>query len=126
MEGEDKTKKVAKEKRSVKKPKPVAPAAKEIPAGRVAETLSVRKSTGAGTAESPVRSSRTKELTYEQVQLRAYFIGERRKSLGISGDETSDWVQAKLELEGRAGVQIVSFLSSGLLTAKFPNEKFPR
>ena len=93
MEGEDKSKKVAKEKRSVKKPKPVAPAAKEIPAGRVAETLSAR------TAKSPVRSSRTKELTYEQVQLRAYFIGERRKSLGISGDETSDWVQAELELE---------------------------
>ena len=98
MEGEDKSKKVAKEKRSVKS-KPVAPAAKEIPAARVAETLSVRKSTGAGTAKSPVRSSRTKELTYEQVQLRAYFIGERRKSLGISGDETSDWVQAELELE---------------------------
>jgi hypothetical protein len=99
MEGEDKSKKVAKEKRSVKNPKPVAPAAKEIPAGRVAETLSVRKSTRAGTAKSPVRSSRTKELTHEQVQLRAYFIGERRKSLGISGDETSDWVQAELELE---------------------------
>jgi hypothetical protein len=99
MEGEDKSKKVAKEKRSVKS-KPVAPAAKEIPAARVAETLSVRKSiTGAGTARSPVRPSRTKELTYEQVQLRAYFIAERRKSLGISGDETSDWVQAELELE---------------------------
>ena len=99
MEGEDKSKRVAKEKRSVKKPKHVAPATKEIPAGRVAETLSVRKSTGAGTAKSPVRSSRTKEVTYEQVQLRAYFIGERRKSLGISGDETSDWVQAELELK---------------------------
>jgi hypothetical protein len=99
MEGEDKSKKIAKEKRSVKKPKHVASAAKPIPAARVAETLSVRKSTGAGTAKSPVRPSRTKELTYEQVQLRAYFIGERRKSLGISGDETSDWVQAELELE---------------------------
>jgi hypothetical protein len=46
-----------------------------------------------------VRSSKAKEPTYEQVQLRAYFIGERRKSLGISGDETSDWVQAEIELK---------------------------
>ena len=99
MEGKDKAKKVAKEKRSVKKPKPVAPAAKEIPSARAAEALSVRPSTGDGTAKSPVLSSRTKDLTDEQVQLRAYFIGERRKSLGISGDETSDWVQAELELE---------------------------
>jgi hypothetical protein len=34
----------------------------------------------------------------EQVALRAYFIGERRRSLGIAGDETSDWVQAEQEL----------------------------
>ena len=99
MEGEDKSKRVAKEKRSVKKPKHVAPATKEIPSARASEALSGRPSTGDGTAKSPVLSSRTKELTYEQVQLRAYFIGERRKSLGISGNETSDWVQAELELE---------------------------
>jgi hypothetical protein len=30
--------------------------------------------------------------------LRAYFIGERRRSLGIPGDETSDWVAAEREL----------------------------
>jgi hypothetical protein len=34
----------------------------------------------------------------EQVALRAYFIAERRRSLGIAGDETSDWVQAEQEL----------------------------
>jgi hypothetical protein len=79
MEGEDKSKKVAKEKRSVKKPKLVAPAAKEIPAARAEETLSVRKSTGAGTAKSPVRSSRTKELTYEVE------VGEPGKTLYVIG-----------------------------------------
>ena len=71
--------KVAKEKRSVKKPKLVAPAAKEIPAARAEETLSVRKSTGAGTAKSPVRSSRTKELTYEVE------VGEPGKTLYVIG-----------------------------------------
>jgi hypothetical protein len=34
----------------------------------------------------------------EQVALRAYFIGERRRTLGIEGDETSDWVAAEREL----------------------------
>jgi hypothetical protein len=99
MEREEKSKKVAKEKRSVKKPKTVALPAKEIPPVPIAETPPVRKSIGIGTAKRPVRSSKANEPTYEQVQLRAYFIGERRKSLGISGDETSDWVQAELELK---------------------------
>jgi hypothetical protein len=34
----------------------------------------------------------------EQVALRAYFIAERRRVLGIHGDETSDWVAAEREL----------------------------
>ena len=38
------------------------------------------------------------QASKEQVALRAYFIGERRRSLGIAGDETSDWVQAEQEL----------------------------
>ena len=38
------------------------------------------------------------EPTAEQIQLRAYFISERRKSSGLPGDETADWVQAREEL----------------------------
>lgn len=96
IEGENKPKKVTKEKRSVKKTKEVALPAKEIPA---AEAPSARKSTDTGTATRPVRSDKAKEVSYEQVQLRAYFIGENRKSLGIPGDQTSDWVQAEIELK---------------------------
>jgi hypothetical protein len=99
MEGQDKPKKVAKEKRSVKKSKTVALPAMEIPAAPVAAKPSVRKSVGTATVKPPVRSSKGKEPSYEQVQLRAYFIGERRKNLGIPGSETSDWVQAELELK---------------------------
>ena len=43
MEGQEKSKKVAKEKRSVKKTKTVALPAKEIPAAPVAETPSVQQ-----------------------------------------------------------------------------------
>jgi hypothetical protein len=99
MEREEKSKKVAKEKRSVKRAKTVALPAKEISAAPVAETPSLRKSTGTGAAKRPAHSNKAKEPSYEQVQLRAYFIGERRKSLGIPGNETSDWVQAELELK---------------------------
>jgi hypothetical protein len=99
MEREEKSKKVAKEKRSVKKSKTAALPAKEIPAAPAAVTPSVPQSTGTGAAKRPSRSSKGKEPSYEQVQLRAYFIGERRKSLNIPGDETSDWVQAELEVK---------------------------
>jgi hypothetical protein len=99
MEREEKSKKVAKEKRSVKKSKTVALPAKDIPAAPVAEVPSLAKSAGTGIVKRPVRSSKAKEPSYEQVQLRAYFIGERRKSLGVPGDETSDWVQAEIELK---------------------------
>jgi len=38
------------------------------------------------------------QLNEEQVALHAYFIAERRRTLGMPGDETSDWVQAEREL----------------------------
>jgi hypothetical protein len=96
MEGEDKSKKVAKEKRSVKKTKAVALPVEEV----VAEPRKtpVRKRAGSESAKRSASSTPAKEPGYEQIQLRAYFIGERRKSLGILGDETSDWVQAEREL----------------------------
>lgn len=99
MEGEEKSKKVGKEKRSVKKAKAVSVPSEEVPALAEPKKTTVRKSTSTRTAKSAVRSKRPKEPSYEQIQLRAYFIGERRKSLGIQGDETSDWVQAERELK---------------------------
>jgi hypothetical protein len=36
--------------------------------------------------------------TPEQIQLRAYFIAERRKNSGIGGDQSEDWAQAEREL----------------------------
>lgn len=99
MEGKDKSKKVAKEKRSVKKTQAVALPSEETTAVIPPEKTPVRKSASTETAKRSVPSRGTKEPSYEQIQLRAYFIGERRKSLGIRGDENSDWVQAELELK---------------------------
>ena len=51
---------------------------------------------------APAKSKSSKKLkarpSNEQVALRAYFIGERRRTLGIVGGETSDWVAAEREL----------------------------
>jgi hypothetical protein len=41
-------------------------------------------------------------VTIEQIQRRAYFIAERRKSLGHEGNETEDWAQAQHELQVEA------------------------
>jgi len=57
-------------------------------------------SPSAKTAASKDKASRPIEArpSNEQVALRAYFIGERRRNLGIPGDETSDWVEAEREI----------------------------
>jgi hypothetical protein len=75
----------------------------------------VRKSTGARTAKSPVRSSRTKELTYEQVQLRAYFIGERRKSLRLNNKQP---ITAQDELVDRVALNSIARLLKQLKPTK--------
>ena len=49
-------------------------------------------------SESKAREKMDAQLSNEQVALRAYFIGERRRKLGFPGDETSDWVEAKREI----------------------------
>jgi len=53
---------------------------------------------GIATAKSKSQKKAIPQPTSEQVALRAYFIGERRRTLGIHGDETSDWVAAEREL----------------------------
>ncbi|MFV0415714.1 MAG: DUF2934 domain-containing protein [Chthoniobacterales bacterium] len=40
----------------------------------------------------------TKTYTVEDIQLRAYFIAERRQSMGWPGNEESDWVEAERQL----------------------------
>jgi hypothetical protein len=59
-----------------------------------------KKAAASAVAEIPAKPPKNKLIldSREQVALRAYFIGERRRSLGIAGDETSDWVQAEQEL----------------------------
>ena len=36
--------------------------------------------------------------TVEQIQMRAYFISERRRRFDLPGDANSDWIEAKRQL----------------------------
>ncbi|SRR6266852_6230996 len=62
---------------------------------RKAGSPSTTKTTG---PKSKARKNIDAQPSNEQVALRAYFIGERRRNLGIPGDETSDWVEAEREM----------------------------
>ena len=60
---------------------------------------SVQKKAGANlSTKSKSRKKVVAQPSVEQVALRAYFIGERRRNLGMPGDETSDWVAAEREI----------------------------
>jgi hypothetical protein len=95
---EEKTKKKRVEKRTARKK------AKVTKSVSVAATPAVTTETKKSRKSSKAKSaSNTPKLivhlpTFEQVQLRAYFISERRRKLGIPGDESRDWLTAEEEL----------------------------
>jgi hypothetical protein len=100
MEPEDKAKKVVKEKRSVKKTKVPAEAGDATPVVAEKKKASSRKKVAS--APATISENIIEAPSIEQIQLRAYFISERRMSLGIAGNSTSDWIQAERELKEEA------------------------
>ena len=63
----------------------------------------VGKKTAKPAAKKPAASKAAlpkKAASYSQddVALRAYFIAEKRRKLGLPGDEHSDWVEAERQL----------------------------
>ncbi len=113
MEGE--VKKASKEKRRTKKPRSeehnlTAQSEEKIEmenmikltaADKVSGAKKSKKKSSKDTVKDSVSAADNAEVsgpTLEQLQLRAYFIAERRRELGLPGDATSDWVQAEREL----------------------------
>jgi hypothetical protein len=43
------------------------------------------------------------EPSDDEIRLRAYFISERRRRFGLSGDNSSDWIEARRQLLSEAG-----------------------
>jgi hypothetical protein len=75
-------------------------AASSTPAGKKSAQAKTAGNSAGNVAAAKSKSQKkvVAQPSSEQVALRAYFIGERRRSLGIPGDETSDWVAAEREL----------------------------
>lgn len=42
------------------------------------------------------------EVTHETISVRAYFLGEHRRALGIPGDSHGDWLEAERQLKTEA------------------------
>ncbi len=84
-----------------------------IASGKVTKAKASGRST-ASKAEKPVRPKKrvikkveakngpvpavALDLTDEQIQMRAYFISERRRRFDLPGDANSDWLEAKRQL----------------------------
>jgi hypothetical protein len=100
---EDKTKKKRVQKRAVrKKAKEAEPISVTANPVVTTETKKPRKTSKTKITAAKSAASRTRSIisspTFEQVQLRAYFISERRRKLGLPGDESHDWLTAEQEL----------------------------
>jgi hypothetical protein len=101
---EEKTKKKRVQKRAVrKKTKATEPAAAAVSVAVTTETKKPRKSSKAKSISKP-RKPTTNVPTFEQVQLRAYFVSERRRKLGLPGDDSHDWLIAERELREELSV----------------------
>jgi hypothetical protein len=101
---EEKTKKKRVQKRAVrKKTKATEPVAAAVSVAVTTETKKPRKSSKAKSISKP-RKPTTNVPTFEQVQLRAYFISERRHKLGLPGDDGHDWLIAERELREELSV----------------------
>jgi len=66
-----------------------------------------RKSSSAGKPRStaPVRKPSAKKglISDEEIRIRAYFISENRMREGRQGDSSTDWLEARRQLEREAG-----------------------
>ena len=96
---EEKTKKKRVQKRAVrKKAKTAEPVSAAASPAVTPKTKKPRRSSSKAKSISKTPKLTTLLPTFEQVQLRAYFISERRHKLGLPGDEGHDWLTAEREL----------------------------
>lgn len=78
-------------KKPARKPVAARPRAAAAAPARVLARRVSRKSEVAALVDSCRR---------EEIALKAYYLAERRKNLGLPGDSESDWLQAERKLRG--------------------------
>ncbi|NDG70015.1 MAG: hypothetical protein EBY32_01705 [Proteobacteria bacterium] len=60
------------------------------------------KSTETPKATTPPPASSAPHILREDIQLRAYFISERRQTMGWPGNSSTDWIEAESQLVAEA------------------------
>ena len=84
--------------KEVKAKKSAAPAAKKSPK---TVTKSPAKATPVKAAK-PAAPAPVPVITQDQIATRAYYIGERRQTMGWPGDPSTDWIEAEAQLIAEA------------------------
>jgi hypothetical protein len=96
---EEKTKKKRVQKRAIrKKAKAAEPVSAAASLAVTTKTKKPRKSSSKAKSKTKIPKPAAFLPTFEQVQVRAYFISEHRRKLGLPGDEGHDWLTAEREL----------------------------
>jgi Protein of unknown function (DUF2934) len=75
--------------------------ARRAPQGR--KPVRKKTSTPKTRASKSEATRRSADASDEQIRTRAYFIAERRHRLGLPGDASSDWLEAKRQLLAELG-----------------------
>jgi len=83
-------------KKAAKKTSPAQPSAARTSAVTATPARVMTRKRGGKTEITAVIGS----VTTEDISVRAYFIGERRRHLGLPGDPQSDWLEAERQLRG--------------------------
>ena len=89
-------KKKAANKTPLKKSQPASPVASRTRAVTATPARVISRRRGGISEITAVIGS----VTTEDIATRAYYIGERRRYLGLSGDAESDWLEAERQLRG--------------------------
>jgi hypothetical protein len=90
-------------------PKAITPEAKAVKASRkvavksaVAAPTKLKKATGeaVGKAKTTTPSPALPEIVVspDEIKLRAYYISERRETMGWPGNSSTDWIEAETQL----------------------------
>ena len=86
--------------KEVKAKKPSAPAAKKSP--KTATKSPAKDKAAPVKVAKPAAPAPTPVITQDQIATRAYYIGERRQTMGWPGDPSTDWIEAEAQLIAEA------------------------
>ena len=92
--------------KEVKAKKPAAPAAKKSPK-TATKSPSKAQAAPAKLAKlaklaKPAAPAPASVISQDQIATRAYYIGERRQTMGWPGDPSTDWIEAEAQLIAEA------------------------